>query len=80
MSVMSIRIDERKRKILKIIASIEGKTMSKLIEELLDDYINQNKSKLSELLEKEQLLEVMKLSEATFMEWDNDEDEIYNDL
>ncbi len=80
MATISVRINERKRKILKIIASIEGKTMSGLVEELLEEYINKNKEKFSELLEKENLLEVMKMSEATFSEWDNEEDEIYNDL
>ena len=30
--------------------------------------------------EKAELLDIMKLSEDSFKEWDNEEDEIYNDL
>ncbi len=80
MAVMSVRIDERRRKLLKIIASIEGKSISGLMEELIEEYIEKNQKKLTNLLEKENLTEVMKLSEGTFMEWDNEEDEVYNDL
>jgi predicted transcriptional regulator len=80
MSVMSIRIDDNKRKVLKVIASLEGKTMGGIVGELIDDYIKRNKEKIIELSEKENLNEIMKLSEASFMEWDNTEDEIYNNL
>ena len=75
MAVMSVRIDERKRKVLKVIASVEGKTMSGLVESLIEEYINKNKDKFSQLLEKENLLEIMQMSEMTFAEWDNEEDE-----
>ncbi len=80
MSVMSIRIDDSKRKLLKIIASIEGKTMGGIVSELIENYINKNKEKLKGLSEKEDMTEIMKLSEASFVEWDNEDDEIYNDL
>ncbi len=80
MGVMSIRIDDDKRKLLKIISSIEGKPMSKIIGELLDDYIRKNKDKLKSISEKAELLDMMKLSENSFKEWDNEEDEIYNNL
>ena len=80
MSVMSIRIDDNKRKALKIIASIEGKTMGGIVSELIDNYINTNKEKIRSLSEKEDLREIMKVSEASFMEWDNEEDEVYNEL
>ncbi|MBC8440443.1 MAG: hypothetical protein H8D87_12260 [Deltaproteobacteria bacterium] len=80
MSVMSIRIDTDKKKILKVIATIEGKTMGKIISELIEDYIKKNKVKIQKLSEKDNLNEIMKLSESSFMEWDNDEDEIYNEL
>lgn len=39
MSVMSIRIDDKKRKMLKAIACIEGRTMTDLVSELLDEYV-----------------------------------------
>ncbi len=42
MSDMSNRIDEHKRKVLKLIASIEGKTMSGIVSELIEHYINQH--------------------------------------
>ena len=80
MSVMSIRIDTDKKKTLKVIATIEGKTMGKIISELIEDYIKKNKVKIQKLSEKDNLNEIMKLSESSFMEWDNDEDEIYNEL
>ncbi|GBD86620.1 hypothetical protein BMS3Abin03_00541 [bacterium BMS3Abin03] len=80
MSVMSIRIDESKRKVLKVIASLEGKTMGGIVTELIDEYIKRNKEKIMRLSEKENLNEIMKLSEASFIEWDNEEDEIYNNL
>lgn len=80
MSVMSIRIDDSKRKALKVIASLEGKTLGGIVGELIDEYIKRNKEKIIELSEKENLNEIMKLSEASFIEWDNAEDEIYNNL
>ncbi len=80
MSVMSIRIDEHKRKVLKIIASIEGKTMSGIVSELIEQYINQQTDSMKERAAKEYLTNIMKMSENSFMEWDNEEDEIYNSL
>jgi len=80
MSVMSIRIDNSKRKALKIIASIEGKSMGGIVSELIEDYIKLNKAKLSELAEVDNLNNIMNLSTNSFMEWDNKEDEIYNEL
>ena len=80
MSVVSIRIDDKKRRVLKVIASLEGKTMGGIVTELIDEYIRRNKEKIIELSEKENLNEIMKLSEASFIEWDNDEDEIYNNI
>ncbi|MCD4692336.1 MAG: hypothetical protein K8R79_05445 [Calditrichales bacterium] len=80
MSVMSVRIDDNKRRVLKVIASLEGKTMGGVISELVDDYIHKNKKKIGLILEKSDLKDIMAVSENSFMEWDNEEDEIYNDL
>ena len=80
MGVMSIRIDDSKRKLLKVIASIEDKTMGGIVTELIDEYIKRNKEKIIDLSEKENLNNIMKLSEASFTEWNNEEDEIYNNL
>lgn len=80
MSVMSVRINDEKRKVLKIIASIEGKTISGIVSSLIEQYVDENKNKLKKIAEKEHLDEIMKLSEPSFMEWDNKEDEIYDKL
>ncbi|MDZ7724634.1 MAG: hypothetical protein U5R06_17965 [candidate division KSB1 bacterium] len=80
MSVMSVRIDDNKRKALKIIASIEGKSMSSILTELIENYIDEKKDVLINLSESENLKEIMKMSEFSFSEWDNEEDEIYNTL
>ncbi len=77
MSVMSIRIPEEKRKQLKAIASLEGKSMSNIVSDLIDEYVVEATERLKE---KAELLEIMKASEGAFSEWDNDEDEVYNDL
>lgn len=80
MSVISIRIDENKRKALKIIAAVEDKTIGGIISELIEEYINRNKEKLIDNPDKKNLNELMKISESSFMEWGNKEDEIYNNL
>ncbi len=80
MGVMSIRIDDSRRKALKVIASLEGKSMGGIVSELIEDYIADNRERIKELSEKENLNEILKMSEKSFMEWDNEEDEIYNDL
>ncbi len=48
--------------------------------DLIDEYIEKNKDKAMKRYGTENLTEIMKISEQSFMEWDNDEDEIYNDL
>lgn len=77
MSVMSIRIPEEKRKQLKVIASLEGKSMSNIVSDLIEEYVVEAQERLKD---KAELLEIMKASEASFSEWDNEEDEVYNDL
>lgn len=77
MSVMSIRIPDDKRKKLKAIASIEGKSMSNILSELIDQYVAEASERLKD---RQEMIDVMKASEAAFSEWNNDEDEVYNDL
>ena len=77
MPVMSIRIQEDKRKKLKAIASIEGKTMTDIVSDLIEEYVEEAQERLKD---KAELKEIMMASEPAFIEWDNDEDEIYNDL
>ncbi|MBN2011878.1 hypothetical protein JW960_21295 [candidate division KSB1 bacterium] len=80
MSMMSIQIDDNKRKVLKEIATMEGKSMNGIVADIIEDYIMKNKNKIKERSEKEYLVQIMKLSEKSFLEWDNEDDEIYNDL
>ena len=80
MSTINIKIDDRKRKALKVIASREGKTMGGIVSDLIEDYIVQNKDKIKTFTEKENLTEIMRLSEKSFSEWDNEEDDIYDRL
>ena len=54
-----------------IVAYISNRTRAK-------PYLNRNKIEKS--FQKELLVKVMKMSEKSFMEWDNKEDEIYNEL
>lgn len=70
-------LDDEKRKKLKAIASLQGKTMSGIIEELIDQYIQKYRK---DKKEQGELKELMKVSEPSFSEWDNPEDEVYNDL
>lgn len=51
--------------------------MSSIVEELIDQYIEEVKSDIDLANE---IKAMMKVSEPTFEDWDNDEDEIYNDL
>lgn len=80
MSVMSIRIDDSYKKKLKILSSIEGKTMGNIVAEMIKDYINANKDKLLNANLSNEDKYLMALSAQSFSEWDNEEDEIYNDL
>ena len=73
MSVMSIRIADQKRKAIKAIAFLEGKTIIGILEELIVGYIKDRKELTA-------VSEIMKFSERSFMEWNDQEDEIYNDL
>ena len=77
---MSIRIDDQKRKALKVITSLEGKTISSVIEELIDGYIQKKRGNLVKWLEDEQIMGIMGLSEDSFSEWDNEEDAVYDSL
>ena len=80
MGVMSIRISDKKKKMLKIVASLQEKTIGGLIEELLDDYIDKNMKGLKNTIKEDDLEMIMQLTEESFLDWDNDEDEIYNSL
>lgn len=81
MGVMSVRVNDEKRKLLKVIASAEGKTISGIVEELIEEYISINKKKVLNFTKENEQKELMKLSEKAFAEdWDNEEDTIYDKL
>ena len=77
MGVMSVRIDEKKKKKLKAIASLKGNTMSSIVEKLIEDCVSRF---YQEDEQAEELKAMMKVSELSFEEWDNDEDRVYDDL
>jgi uncharacterized protein (DUF1778 family) len=77
---MSIRIDNEKRKMLKALASLEGRTMTELVTALLDEYVERRKIHMAESGNKAELQTLMKLSEPSFAEWDNLEDGVYDTL
>ena len=78
MPVATIKIDQRKRSRLKSIALKNGKTVDALVDELLQDFIR--KQAKARKTEKRDLQAIMKLSEKSFSEWDNEEDAIYDRL
>ncbi len=81
MGVMSVRVNDDKKKLLKVIASAEGKTISGIVEELIEGYIDKNKALILKFTKKDENQELMKLSEQTFAEdWNNETDDIYNKL
>ena len=80
MAVMSIRIDDNKRKLLKVIASAEGRSITALVCELLDEYVARKKSTMADYTQNRDGHALMKVSEAAFVEWDNDEDAVYDSL
>jgi hypothetical protein len=80
MSVMSIRIDDDKRKLIKALASLEGRTMTELVSALLDEYIAKRKALLAEAGRTEELRGLMRLSESSFGEWVNEDDDVYDRL
>jgi len=80
MAVMSVRVKDDERRLLKALASLEGRTMSDLVSELLGDYLRKRKAQLARGGKSAEVKALMKLSESSFAEWDNREDEVYDGL
>jgi hypothetical protein len=78
MVVMSIRIKDEERKLLKALASLEGRTMTEVVSEMLGEYIRRRKTQLIRSGKSTEVRAMMKLSESSFAEWDNREDDIYD--
>lgn len=73
-----IEIEHSKQKSLETLAEQKGKQVGEFVKEIVDDYLARQAN-----AEKEASLEtqgLMKLSETSFNEWDNDEDAIYDKL
>ena len=71
---LTIEIEDVKRKSLEQIARQKGKRISEFVSEILDDYLRQN------IAESREINNFMKLSETSFSDWDNEEDNIYDRL
>ena len=80
MAVMSIRIKDEERKLLKAIASLEGRTMTEVLSELIGEYLKRQREKMRRSGKSAELQDLMSLSESSFAEWDNKEDEVYDSL
>ena len=73
-----IEIERSKQESLEALAEREGKQVSEIVKEIVDEYLAQQS-----LVEENGRFEtkgLMKLSETSFNEWDNDEDAIYDKL
>jgi len=79
-AVMSIRIEKNKQKLLKILSSLEGKTIGGFVENLIEDYMKRNKTKYRKELENLGLESTEELTESSLMEWYNKADDIYDEL
>ena len=71
---LTIEIEDIKQKSLEKIAARNGKEVSEFVVEILDDYLYFKNN------EKEEINGLMKLSETSFNEWDNEEDAVYDKL
>ena len=80
MAVMSIRIKDEERKLLKALASLEGRTMTEVVSEMLGEYVRRRKAQLIRSGGSGEIQAMMKLSEPSFAEWNNKEDDIYDSL
>lgn len=67
---LTLEIEDVKQKSLEKMATRKGKKVSEFVKEILDDYLAEN----------EENNEIMKLSETSFNEWDNEEDAVYDRL
>lgn len=80
MAVMSIRIKDQERKLLKALASLEGRTMTEVVSELLGEYLRKRQTQLNRSGQSAEVRAMMRLSESSFAEWDNKEDDVYDSL
>ena len=75
MSELNITIDKNRKRALTEIATEEGKSVDGLLKELIDEFIKHRKISPDEPVQN-----TMKISESSFSEWNNEEDNIYDEL
>jgi hypothetical protein len=71
---LTIEIEDIKQKSLEQIATRKGKKVGEFVKEILDDYLRRD------VIENEEINGMMKLSEISFSEWENEEDAVYDRL
>ncbi|MBL7077159.1 MAG: hypothetical protein ISS31_06795 [Kiritimatiellae bacterium] len=54
--------------------------MTSIVCELLDEYVERKKASLGDYTQDREAQALMKVSEAAFAEWDNEEDSVYDSL
>lgn len=79
-AVMSIRLNDKKRQQLKLLSTIKQIPMTAIFESLVDQYLNENQEILNQYRISDGEITLMKVSEPSFNECDNPEDEIYDNL
>jgi hypothetical protein len=79
-AIMSVRLNENKRKQLKLVSTIKKIPMTAIFEKLVDQYLKDNQSILNQYKISDNDHNLMRISEPSFEEWDNPEDEIYDNL
>ena len=71
---LTIEIEDVKQKSLEKIAAQNGKKISEFVKDILDEYLRKNAAENAEING------LMKLSETSFSEWNNEEDAVYDKL
>ncbi|MGI8555338.1 MAG: hypothetical protein ACR2LT_03135 [Pyrinomonadaceae bacterium] len=71
---LTIEIEDRKKKSLESIAARKGKKIGEFVTEILDDFL------FRQISETDGTQNLMRLSEASFAEWNNEEDAVYDKL
>jgi actin-like ATPase involved in cell morphogenesis len=63
MATATVRIPEKKRDVLKVIASIEKREMKEILDELIDEYIERHKETL-DILSKPEWVDIIEKGKA----------------
>ena len=67
MATATVRIPEKKRDILKVIASVEKREMKEILDELIDEYIERHKETL-DLLSKPEWVDIIEKGRTEILE------------